>query len=176
MAREVTYKLVVVCGEVADHGISLGGGVQHRGRVMGEAGKVGAIFFREECFDMLALFAAVYLEGFIIAGGEEKFTRVVKVKGGGRRVWFLRAEYLCRRISVRLFFLRRTRHSVFYVPLSGDTSRLPPISLQLVLGRHLVAGPATPSPRDPLGRYLTPRPSNMLRFGIDRRYPLRLTD
>ena len=152
MAGEVTYKLIVVGGEVADHGISLGGGVEHRRRVMSEAGKVGAIFFREESFDMLPLFAAVYLECFIIASGEEKFTRVVKVKGGGRCVWFLRAEYLHRRISAQMLFPRCTRHSVFYVPLLDDMSRLPPISLRLVLGRHLVAGPAPPSPRDRSGR------------------------
>jgi hypothetical protein len=49
---------------------------------MREAGKMGAILLAVESFDMLPLFAIVYLKGFIVPRCEKEFTSVIKVERG----------------------------------------------------------------------------------------------
>ena len=81
MAAEVAQKGVVVRGEVADAVVFFGGGVDDGGGVVGEAGKMGAIFLAHEGFYVLAFFGIVEEEGVVGAGGQAEFAGIVKVEG-----------------------------------------------------------------------------------------------
>lgn len=81
MAAEVAQKGVVVRGEVADAVVFFGAGVDDGGGVVGEAGKVGAIFLAHEGFYVLAFFGIVEEEGVVGAGGQAEFAGIVKVEG-----------------------------------------------------------------------------------------------
>ena len=75
---EVAQVLVVVRGEVADRVVAFGRGVEDRLGVVGEACEVGAVFLREEGFQVSAFFGVVQLQGFVAAGCEEELARVVE--------------------------------------------------------------------------------------------------
>ena len=91
---EVAQVLVVVGGEVADRVVAFGGGVEDRLGVVREAGEVGAVFFREERLEVPAFFRVVELEGFVAAGCEEEFARVVEGEGRDGGFGFAESEEL----------------------------------------------------------------------------------
>ena len=69
-------------GEVTDAVVFFGAGVDDRGRVMREAGKMGAVFLGEEDFDLLAFFGVIEYEGVVRACSKAELARVVEVEGG----------------------------------------------------------------------------------------------
>lgn len=94
MAFEVAEEGVVVGGQVADRVVEFGGGVDDRGGMVGEAGQVSTVLLGEERLDFHAGFGVVELEGVIVAGGQEKFPRVVKVQGRHRGFGLAKFELL----------------------------------------------------------------------------------
>lgn len=81
VAFEVAEEGVIVSGEISDGVVEFGGGVDDRGGVVCEAGKVSAIFLGKQRLDFRARFGVVELERVIIAGRQEEFARIVEVQG-----------------------------------------------------------------------------------------------
>ena len=69
-------------GEITDAVVFFGAGVDDRGRMVGEAGKMSAVFLGEEDFNLLAFFGIIEYEGVVRACGKAKLARVVEVEGG----------------------------------------------------------------------------------------------
>ena len=81
-------------GEVTDAVIFFGAGVDDGSRMVREAGKMSAVFLREEDFDLLAFFGVIEYEGVVRACGKAELARVVEVEGGDRSFGFVEFELL----------------------------------------------------------------------------------
>ena len=79
MALEVAQEGVVVRAQVSDRVVFLRRGVDDAGAVVRETCEMGAVFLREEGFDLAAFFGVVEEEGVVGAGGQTKFAGIVKV-------------------------------------------------------------------------------------------------
>ena len=71
---------VGVGGRSSRHTVDLGARVEDLTTVVREPGQVGAILLAGNRFGRFALLDVEDLDGFIVAGGHQKFTLVVKVQ------------------------------------------------------------------------------------------------
>ena len=62
--------------------------------MVGEAGKMGAVFLGEENFNLPAFFGVIQYEGVVRACGKAELARVVEVEGGDGSFGFVEFELL----------------------------------------------------------------------------------
>ncbi len=81
MAFEVALVATVVSAEVSDRVVTLGAGVKDILGMMGETGKVAAVFMRQNRLDVGAFTGRVDLKGVVGTSSDEKLTLFIKVEG-----------------------------------------------------------------------------------------------
>ena len=81
MAGEIVEEFGFVGIEVTDAVVCFGGSVDDVGGMMGEAGKVSAIFLRGDAFDVFAFYGVVKLKGIVGASCDQELAAVVEVEG-----------------------------------------------------------------------------------------------
>lgn len=96
MAAEIAQEGIVVRGEVAYAVVLFRARVDDGGGMVREAGEVDTVFLAHKRLYVFALFGVVEEKGVVGAGGQAKFTRVVKVEGCYRGFRFGEFELLVR--------------------------------------------------------------------------------